>query len=191
MKITEKINAEILRSLRSDRDKGFRLLFDAYYMPLCLYSLQMTDDFDAAEDIVQTLFVDFWEKNLHEAVNGNLRAYMFTAVRNNTLRYVSKHKNLGISFVDDTPGLLEQLLYGEQSEEDMRMCEEQLRQSLLQLSEMESEVLHKIVVDEDSYKSAAADLGISVNTLKTYLRRAMNKLRKCHVSILLFYTLSM
>lgn len=177
MRITEDINAEIRRKLLTDREGGFRLLFDTYYMPLCQYSLQMTDDFDAAEDIVQTLFVTFWEKRLHEVIGGNLRAYMFTAVRNNTLRYLSKNRSMDVPFGDGGSGIQDQLLYEEYSEEELRRREEELRQSLLCLSDKESEVLHKVVVDENSYKSAAADLGISVSTLKTHLRRAMKKLR--------------
>ena len=41
------------------------------------------------------------------------------------------------------------------------------------------------MIDEMSYKQVAAEMGISVNTLKTHLRRAKKKLRNSGLCTLL------
>lgn len=52
----------ILELFRTNPQSAFKLMFDTYYMPLCLYAVQLTDSFSMAEDIVQDFFISFWEK---------------------------------------------------------------------------------------------------------------------------------
>ena len=56
----------ILGRLEND-EKAFKELVDAYYTPLCVYSVQFTDSLEVSEDLVQDFFVRFWEKNRHKA----------------------------------------------------------------------------------------------------------------------------
>lgn len=181
-------DTEILTLLRTDRAVGFRMLFDAYYMPLCLFSVQMSDDFDASEDIVQSFFVRFWEEELHEKVDTSLRSYLFTSIRNNTLMHLRKQGRidslaLSESQVDDDT--LRSLLYEDSTEEELREREHQLYLALQQLSAGERQAIEKVVMDELSYKQASSEMGISINTLKTHLKRAMRKLRSANALLLL------
>lgn len=182
-------DTDILETLRSDRAKGFRELFDAYYTPLCLFSLQMTDDFDASEDIVQTFFVSFWEKRLHESIGSNLRYYLFRSIRNNTIAYLRKNGETGFMPIDDVilrdDQLKEFIDYGH-SEKLLSEREEMLHKALTTLSPQELEAMQQVVVNEQSYKEAASQMGVSVNTLKTHLRRAMKKLRNVSPFLVVF-----
>ena len=56
--------------------------FKSLYKPLCLFALRYTDQVDDAEDIVQQAFADVWDKNRAGNVIGNLKAYLYQAVRN-------------------------------------------------------------------------------------------------------------
>ena len=49
----------ILGRLEND-EKAFKELVDAYYTPLCVYSVQFTDSLEVSEDLVQDFFVRFW-----------------------------------------------------------------------------------------------------------------------------------
>ena len=179
---------DIINMLHADRAAGFRMLFDAYYMPLCLYSLQFTDDFDAAEDIVQSFFVHFWETRRDLLIGTQLYPYLFTAIHNNTLTYLKKTggvSRMPEKVLNDDERLIKDLIEAEEHQDALRQREEQLYQALQTLSTHERQALEKTVIDEMSYKQVAAEMGISVNTLKTHLRRAMKKLRNSGLCTLL------
>lgn len=188
MRLTKEKESKIISMLQSDRSAGFRMLFDEYYMPLCLFSLQMTDDFDAAEDIVQSFFVKFWEKDLHNSIDSNLHYYLFKSIRNNTLQYLSTSGIINSIDVDSSltdDDMLHHLMYEDYDDEQLRQREAQLYSELQALPEKEREALHNIILNDMSYKEAAHEMGITVNTLKTHLRRAMKKLRESNLSLLL------
>ena len=74
------VDERILALFAENKEKAFRLLYDTYYLPLCLYSVQFTGSAETSEDIVQNLFVSFWDKNSHTTISSNLHAWLFNAV---------------------------------------------------------------------------------------------------------------
>lgn len=174
----------ILEMFQTDPQAAFRLMFDTYYMPLCLYAVQITDSFQTSEDIVQNLFITFWEKKHYKNIILNLRNYLFYSVRNNA--YLNLKKNKFIS--------LEELSQTEIDESDCFCDEKELQErekiimeELEKLPQKELEVIKAIVLENKKYKEVAEELGISVNTVKTHLARAMKRLRKTkHLKFFIF-----
>lgn len=76
-KLSEQQEIEILEEFRQNPEHAFRTLFDTYYMPLCMYAVQITDSFSMAEDIVQDFLLFFWEKQVYKSISSNLRNYLF------------------------------------------------------------------------------------------------------------------
>jgi len=166
----------ILEQLKSGDENALKSLFDTYYSALCLYSVQITESLHQSEDIVQELFINFWEKKLYNNIENGLRIYLFYAVRNQSVAYARKN-NKYLDIQD-----LEEQIYSpiddSYDEEDLKYKYEKLHQSLKQLSAQEYKVLTEIVLNGKKYKEVAADLNISVNTVKTHLGRALKILRK-------------
>ena len=46
------VDERILALFAENKEKAFRLLYDTYYLPLCLYSVQFTGSAETSEDIV-------------------------------------------------------------------------------------------------------------------------------------------
>ena len=67
----------------------FECQFKILYRPLNLYAMRMLNSVDDSEDIVQQAFVDVWEKSLTGVVIENPKAYLYRAVRNRCLNYLS------------------------------------------------------------------------------------------------------
>lgn len=68
-------------------------LFRAYYKSLRAYAYRYVNDIFAAEDIVQDVFYQLWEKREQLHKINSIRSYLFTSVFNRATNY-SKHKKI-------------------------------------------------------------------------------------------------
>ena len=68
---------EILVKINQGDESGLQGLFDLYYKPLCVFALNFIDSYEEAEDLIQDLFVKFWEQRANSEFQGSLRAYLF------------------------------------------------------------------------------------------------------------------
>lgn len=174
----------ILDTFKESPEKGLRMLFDVYYSKLCIYAVQLTDSFYMAEDVVQNVFVYFWEKKYYETVHKNLRHYLFYSVRNAALGALQKEHLLSM---EELSGIDMGIQMEPEDEQEWEEREQVLKQKLKTLSPQERQVVQFVIMENKKYKEAAEELNISVNTLKTYLARALKQLRKEYNLMLLFY----
>ncbi|MDR3220371.1 MAG: sigma-70 family RNA polymerase sigma factor [Dysgonamonadaceae bacterium] len=165
---------EILERFEVDKESGFKLLFAAYYVPLCLYSVQITDSFEQAKDIVQDLFIVFWEKKLYQSIKTNLHNYLYSSVRHSSHAFLQKNKFIPIQEIEEIIHFpMEEI----QDMEDLEEQKRRLHEELKKLSVQEYKVVNAIIIHRKKYKEVAEEMGISVNTVKTYLSRALKQLR--------------
>ena len=80
-------NLEFLK-VRDDDHRAFQSIFDQWYTPLCRHAVLFVGDRQAAEDIVQDLFVTLWIKRKQLAITASTRSYLYRAVRNRCLNYL-------------------------------------------------------------------------------------------------------
>ena len=161
--------------LRQGDRKVFEQLFRAWFPRLAGYALRITGNPDAAEDVVQDVFVRIWEKieNLPEAAQ--LPAYLFRAVRNRALNHQRQLKTsdrLAAAALDDPVIMPEALARVEVPELQFAVTA-----ALRKLSPRELEVFMLSRRDGLTYSSIAQTLGISVKTVETLMGRALKSLR--------------
>jgi len=85
-------DSEIVRRIRQG-DKGqFESLFRSSYVSLVRYARTMTSDHDTAEEIVQDLFFRLWKDKEKLQIESSLNGYLFRAVHNRCLHYISHNK---------------------------------------------------------------------------------------------------
>ncbi|HEY8959722.1 RNA polymerase sigma-70 factor [Chitinophaga sp.] len=164
-------------------------LFNKYYEILCQFSYSIVKNNDISKDIVQDFFIKYWEKYQHLDQPNNFEAYAYVSVKNRSLNYLEseqvkqRHKQ-GI----------EQSLYSDDYLQHPNNENEAYRTRLLkaisQLPEQRRRVFTMSAVEGRKYADIAIELGISINTVKTQIRKAYMFLRKnCGpVSILLLIT---
>lgn len=165
----------ILDLFASDPKAAFRLLFDTYHMPLCIYAFQLSDSFTLAEDIVQEFLIYFWEKKSYNNISTNLRSYLYLSIRNATYLHLKKNKLISIEELSDNEFNITDEFY---DEDELHQLEKELMQQLEKLPPQELAAVKAVVLENRKYKEAALELNISVNTLKTHLSRAFKELRK-------------
>jgi RNA polymerase sigma-70 factor (ECF subfamily) len=166
--------------VRTGEEPAFAELFHAHYAPLTNYTATLIHDESAAEDVVQTVFVELWRRRTTFEPSTGIRAYLFSAVRYRALdrqrgerraaRYTDVFaRETQTTDVDETNAL--RVL--EQRERDAAV-----RAAVGALPDRAREALMLVRDHGLSYADAAAVMGVSLNTLKTQLSRAIAALRK-------------
>jgi RNA polymerase sigma-70 factor (family 1) len=80
--------------------KAYEQLFKAWYQPLCNYSCSLLKDIDEAEEVVQTVFYNLWNKRESLQINVSEKSYLYRAVHNDTLNRI-KHKKVRTLYAQD------------------------------------------------------------------------------------------
>ena len=146
-------------------------LFKKNYRVYCLLSYSYVSQWDIAEDIVQDVFVKVLTKK-DSTVFLNIEAYIRKAIKNNSIKCISRTKK--IESLDENCWSIPI------SEEPL--TEETNRAAILQESINNlplgcKNVFELCALDGHKYNSAADYLGVSVNTVKTQMKKAYKILR--------------
>ena len=83
---------EILRLLNKGNKSGLKDLFDLMYKPLCIFAYKYINSHDVCEDIVQDIFIKFWENQSYKNITIKLSSYLYKSVRNSCLNYIRDTK---------------------------------------------------------------------------------------------------
>ena len=162
--------------LEKQRLKHFEEIFRLYHSDLCRHVSRIVRDMDAAEDIVQDVFVSFWDKRRTDLENPY--GYLYRACINKALNYVSTNKRRGEInndlFAPDHPA------ESRSSDKDMefRELEKQVLSGIESLPPMCKKVFLLSRYEEMSHKEIAAFLDISPNTVDNHIKKALSVLRK-------------
>lgn len=74
------------QALRFGDTLALKSLFNKYYDDLFFYSLKLVNSHNHSADTIQDLFANIWEKRKTLSEVGYVKAYLFTALRNNLLK---------------------------------------------------------------------------------------------------------
>ncbi|NOU59606.1 RNA polymerase sigma-70 factor [Marinifilum caeruleilacunae] len=172
MKIQEQ---NIIQKLKGGKESGLREMFDLYYTPLCVFALKYIDDFDEVEDLVQDIFVGFWEKKRVNNLTGSLKSYLFTSVRNNALSKMKKENRFCIESLNDEFDLPDE--EADFDKEAFEIRKQGIYKEIEKLPSQSRKVFELIIFSNYPYDMVAQELNISLNTVKTHFSRALKKLR--------------
>ena len=164
----------ILESLKKEDRSAFRELFDAYYDALILFANHLLNNAEAAEDVVQDCFVDFWISRRFEHLDGGIGKYLFQSVKHaalNDLRGCRRREKRHAS-------LQQEISEEEEATETYNEELEVLYAAIRQLPEERRKIFTLICLEGKKYKEVADMLQISINTVKTQMGRSFQFLRK-------------
>lgn len=163
--------------------KQFEADFTRYYRPLCLFALHYTQSHEAAEDIVQQLFTEIWERIRQDRFDvAALKPYLYTAVKNRCLKWLAKQQTVSLQ-ESDSASL---------SEEEADQVAEAEREDALWrwIDELPAECRRVFLLAKQqqlSYKEIARQLQISEKTVENHIGKALKRLREKARNIYLFF----
>ena len=73
-------------------EQGFHDIFNKYYVTLCLFANQYTENQETSADIVQDSFAKLWQIREDFFYLHQVKAFLYTAVRNKALNELEHSK---------------------------------------------------------------------------------------------------
>ncbi|MEW4923872.1 RNA polymerase sigma-70 factor [Algibacter sp. 2305UL17-15] len=167
----------ILEEISKQNRVVFKKFFENHYKDLVIYANSYLFDKDASEDIVQEVFIYIWENADKLKIKSSLKGYLFTMVRNRCYNFLKSIKITDrYEFLDFNINLITEHVFDSTSEEDKKIVYHQILKIVDTLPDRMQQVVKLKFLHNYKYKEIAQELGISVNTVKTQLRRAKLKI---------------
>lgn len=157
-------------------EKAFEALFKLFYERLVKFSLHYVHSRELAEEVISDVFVKVWENRQTLAAIANLETYLYVAVKNQSLNYLSKYSGYVVSpsgdlFLQNLPDT-----FDPEKELEFRELQLDLDKAVEGLPAQCRLVFILIKEDGFKYQEAADIMGLSVRTVETQLVRALKKL---------------
>lgn len=160
-------------AIRNGDLKEFEVLFKKYFASMCIVAHRYIANTQAAEDIVQDIFIRLWEKKEEYKDIPDLQVFLYVLVKNRCIDYLRSQKDT-VEYTQSE--LVKQADVFEdivQEEEICRLIDE----AIASLPPQSARIMNFVLAGKQN-KEIAENLNISVNSVKTLKYNALNTLRK-------------
>lgn len=165
----------IWRFKLGNRD-ALRRIYEKYKNDLLKLALALTNDVDAAEDVVQDVFVSFAQSAARIRPSGNLKKYLATCVANRIRNRKRDRQRHEASDIDDSDCVISDAKRPEQwaiLSEELEL----LSQAMARIPYEQREVLGLYMQGGMTFRQIAKVQNASINTVQGRYRYGLNKLR--------------
>ena len=172
MQIEDKI---LFNEIKNRNLKVYEALFSNYYPGLVRFAEGFLFDKQECEDIVQNLFIYFWENAQKLNLDLSVKCYLYQSVKNrclNHLRDLQIRDQHNLLYLE---GLINMEDFSEIQDPEIII---QINAALKQLPEQMAKIFKLKYLDDKKISEIAQIRNITENTVKTQLLRAKTKLRK-------------
>ncbi|WP_437920528.1 RNA polymerase sigma factor [Sphingobacterium sp. LRF_L2] len=167
---------EVLSGLRTGRDEMFSYIFNTYWESLFREAYYRLKSHDEAQDLVQDIFTDFWQRRKDIVVSASISAYLHGALKHRIIRHISRsrlHQHV-----------VEHLLYQMTAFEDSIMdiiAVGEIQKTLEEAISYFPENMQQIFLlrsQDFTIKEIADTLGLSPQTVKNNSTEALKRLKQ-------------
>jgi RNA polymerase sigma-70 factor (ECF subfamily) len=166
-------NTVLLASLKEQDLRAFDYLYNSTRNRLLVLAYAIVKDEEAARDMVQDFFLDFWDKELYKDIQESLKYYLTRSIRNRAINYIKKQKvvtQLKVRMPVTEEAVEIHLL----ENEELKM---ELNTAIEKLPTMAGKVFRLHYIEFRSHAEIADLLGISKSTVSSHIDRALKELR--------------
>lgn len=158
---------------------AFKVIFHQHSEKLCKWAWKITNDKQAAEDIVQEFFIYYWQNKETLFFRPSFLSYAYRAVYNSSLNFVRDNNKFVYATINHE-SLVEEPKHNE---------EEVLREALVmdaigKLPPACKKIFYMAKFENKSYAEIAKQLNISENTVRTQVSKAFRLIRNSFIVIL-------
>ncbi|WAC15036.1 RNA polymerase sigma-70 factor [Dyadobacter pollutisoli] len=175
---------QLAASLLRDDEKAFSEIYNRYWQRLYVFALSKLNDETGAEETIQTVFVDLWQKRRRNQID-NLSSYLYKAVKNKCIDHIrqrlvkDRHEEFLLNtFVDEDMGTEELLALQE--------LKAVIDLSMKQLPEKTREIFKLSRLDGLSVREVSLALSVPQRTVEYHLAHALKVMRGCLRDFIVF-----
>lgn len=173
---------------KGDIEKDFDKIYVMYFSRMHRFAKEYVLFDEDAENIVQDVFLQLWEKKDVLDIQVNLIAYLFALVKNRCLDYL-RHKVVAEEYKQELAVKLSALELLDSSFTSDDDIEGLVRSSIDKLPGRCREIFIKSRIEGKRYREIADEMNLSVNTVENQMSIALKKLRvelRDYLSLLVF-----
>ncbi|HEY0176767.1 MAG TPA: RNA polymerase sigma-70 factor [Pedobacter sp.] len=169
-------DSELVSLLKKDDQLAYNEIYQRYKWVLFLHAIKRIRNREEAKDIVQELFVTLWDKRKELDLTGHLSGYLYTAVRNRVIKFIS-HQQVASVYISSL---------GNSISAGICITDHRIRESNLaaiierEIQELPEKMKEVFILSRRhnlSHKEIAAQLGIEETTVKRQVSNALKILR--------------
>ena len=178
-------NTDLFTRIAAGDEQAFAILFHRYKQKIYALAFHLTESAVYSEEIVQDVFVKVWRNQSRILEIENFESYLFVIARNHIYSYLKAIAKHQVKETDIN------LVLEHKTPESNYLAKEYthlIAQAVLQLPAQQAEVFRLSKDDGKTREQIASMLGISAETVKVHLSRAMKYIRSYllkHLTMLL------
>jgi len=160
---------------QQDRE-AFEEIYHRYWHPLFLHAYHILDDEDEAQDIIQDLFIAFWNKSFADRVHTSLKSYLYVMTRNKVLNHIRKNK-INANFIQFLSTKLTEKDFNTVQDIELKELTVLIDREIDQLPPRMKQVFEMSRKEFLTHKEIAERLGTSEETVKKQITNSLKLLR--------------
>ena len=172
----------IVEKLRNKDKAAFEYVFNLYYSIMVLYAARFMDTREEAEEIVQDVFVKFWEKCDSLSPDSSIKSYLYRSVHNSCLNAI-KHEKVKDVYKQHVIQFLESSYQDNIEINDPDTMRARIHQEIDNLPPRCSEIFKLSRFEGLKYQEIADHLEISVKTVEVQMGKALKTLRETLIDL--------
>ena len=176
--------SKILLGLELGDETIFEYLFHLYFPRLRVFAFRMLGDFFVAEDLVQDVFISFWESRSKIKSVQQVKGQLFKMTRNMCLNYI-KHKRVEQKYADylnydSATNNIYMLSFLEENEIEELKKEmiNEVNAIISSLSLSCQQVFRMSKFQQLKNREIAEKTGLNIKTVEKHISKAMSKIRE-------------
>ncbi len=173
---------ELLTDLRNNNFSAFNTIYHQYSKPLYIYLLHKLKDPEVCNDVLQDIFVSFWEKREHLNIEISIKAYLYQAAR---YKIIDLYR-LDVKYQKYLADLAEFMTIDESvitDRIDNRRKLQEIEQAVNKLPEKMREIFILSRYEHQTTRDIASKTNLSPQTVKNQLSKALRILRVNYMSV--------
>ena len=158
--------------LQKGDEKAFRILFDEFYVALCLFAVRFMEDREAAADIVQEALLKYWDRHADFDNYYKIKSFLYVVVRHACLNLL-RTKQVKLEITEDIA------MDSDEFFQDQVMEEEAYRVFYRAIEHLPPQMRSVIKYVLEGLKNAevAQKMGVSENAVHAYKKEAYKRLK--------------
>ena len=167
---------KILSRIKEGDIEQFEVLFKEYYERLCQFAIKYVKNIEQSEGVVQDTFYNIWKNHKTINITTSLKAYLYTAVRNNCLQKL-RTRSLDIKYENYYKSHYVNESISPADELDAKELSKVINKALNSLPERCREIFKMSRYEGLKYHEIADKLSISIKTVEANMGKALKRFR--------------